>query len=100
VERRRGEIGIRMALGATRSSVMRLILKEAGLLLLVGLVVGTVLALTTSQAAEKLLFGLKPTDPLTIALAVALLAAVASLASFVPAMRAARTEPMAALREE
>jgi putative ABC transport system permease protein len=100
VERRRGEIGIRMALGATRGSVMRLILKEAGLLLLVGLVVGAVLALTTSQAAEKLLFGLKPTDPLTIALAVALLAAVASLASFVPAMRAARTEPMAALREE
>jgi putative ABC transport system permease protein len=100
VARRRGEIGIRMALGATRGRVMRLILKEASVLLAIGLVAGTVLALSSGKAAETLLFGLKPTDPVTIALAVLLLAAVALLASFVPALRAARTQPMAALREE
>jgi predicted permease len=100
VARRRGEIGIRIALGATRGGVMRLILTEAGWLLLVGLTIGTGLALTTGKAAETLLFGLKPTDPLTITMAVLLLAAVALVASFVPALRAARTEPVAALREE
>jgi putative ABC transport system permease protein len=100
VVRRRGEIGIRMALGATRSGVLRLILKEAGVLLVVGLFVGTVLALSSGKAAETLLFGLKPTDPSTITLAILLLAAVALLASFVPALRAARTEPMTALRED
>jgi putative ABC transport system permease protein len=100
VARRRGEIGIRMALGATRSGVLRLILKEAGVLLAVGLAVGAVLAMTTGKAAETLLFGLKPSDPFTIVVAVLLLAAVAMVASFVPALCAARTEPMAALREE
>ena len=100
VARRRGEIGIRMALGATRGGVLRLILKEAGALLAAGLVVGTALALSTGKAAETLLFGLKPTDPFTIVMAVVLLAVVAMLASFVPALRAARTQPMAALREE
>jgi predicted permease len=100
VAHRRGEIGIRMALGATRSGVLRLILKEAGVLLAAGLFVGTVLALSSGKAAETLLFGLKPTDPFTITLAVLLLAVVAMLASFVPALRAARTEPMKALREE
>jgi predicted permease len=100
VARRRGEIGIRMALGATRGVVMRLILKEAVVLLIAGLVVGTALAVLASKAAETLLFGLRPTDPSTMASAVILLALVAIFASFVPAHRAARTEPMAALREE
>ncbi len=100
VARRRSEIGIRMALGASRGGVLRLILKEAAVLLVAGLILGTILALSSGKAANKLLFGLKPSDPGTIALAVSLLAAVALLASFVPAMRAARTEPMAALREE
>jgi len=100
VARRRSEIGIRMALGASRSNVLRLVLNEAAVLLSAGLIVGTVLALSSGKAAETLLFGLKPTDPLTIAMAVSLLACVALLASFFPALRAARTEPMAALREE
>ena len=100
VARRRGEIGIRMALGASRGVVMRLILKEAAVLLLVGLTLGTVLAVSSGKAAGTLLFGLKPTDPLTIALAVVLLAFVALVASFIPALRAARTQPMVALREE
>jgi predicted permease len=100
VARRRGEIGIRIALGATRGGVMRLILTEAGWLLAAGLTIGTILALSSGKAAETLLFGLKPTDPLTITMAVLLLAAVALVASLVPALRAARTEPVAALREE
>jgi len=100
VARRRGEIGIRMALGATRGGVMRLILQEAGWLLAAGLAVGTIIALGSGKAAESLVFGLKPTDPWTIASAVLLLAVVAMLASLIPALRAARTEPMTALREE
>jgi predicted permease len=100
VARRRGEIGIRIALGATRGGVMRLILTEAGWLLAAGLAIGTILALTSGKAAETLLFGLKPSDPLTITMAVLLLAAVALVASLVPALRAARTEPVVALREE
>jgi ABC-type antimicrobial peptide transport system permease subunit len=79
---------------------MRLILTEAGWLLAAGLTIGTILALSSGKAAETLLFGLKPTDPLTITMAVLLLAAVALVASLVPALRAARTEPVAALREE
>lgn len=100
VARRRSEIGIRMALGATRGGVVRLILKEAGLLLMIGLTIGTVLAAFASKAAGALLFGIRPADPLTMALAVFLLAVIATLASFVPARRASRTEPLAALREE
>jgi predicted permease len=100
VARRRGEIGIRMALGATRGGVMRLVLKEASLLLISGLVVGTVLAVAAGRAAGTLLYGLKSTDPSTMALAVGLLAFVAMFASVLPARRASRIEPMAALREE
>ncbi|HEX4228249.1 MAG TPA: ABC transporter permease [Bryobacteraceae bacterium] len=100
VARRRGEIGIRMALGATRGGVMRLILKEAAALLIGGLVLGTVLAIAASRAATTLLYGLKPTDPSTMVMAVGLLAFVAMFASVLPAHRASRTEPMAALREE
>ncbi|MGA2597471.1 MAG: ABC transporter permease [Bryobacteraceae bacterium] len=100
VARRRNEIGVRMALGADRGSVVRLILREAGLLLAAGIVVGTVLALWAGRAASSLLFGLKPYDPSTIAGAVALLAIVALLASYAPARRAARLDPMDALREE
>jgi putative ABC transport system permease protein len=100
VARRRSEIGIRITLGATRGGVMRLILKEAGVLLITGLVVGTALALAASKAAGTLLYGLQATDPSTMVLAVLLLACVAMFASFVPARRASRTEPLAALREE
>jgi putative ABC transport system permease protein len=100
VARRRSEIGIRMALGATRAEVMRLVLKEAAVLLTAGLLLGTILAVSSGKLADTLLFGLKPSDPLTIASAVLLLAGVALIASFIPALRAARTEPMIALREE
>jgi predicted permease len=100
VARRRNEIGVRVALGADRGSVVRLVLREAVVLLAVGLAVGTGLALWAGQAAGALLFGLKPYDPPTLAAAVLLLAAVAMLASYWPAMRASRVEPMSALREE
>jgi putative ABC transport system permease protein len=100
VARRRSEIGIRMALGANRGDVLSLILREAGMLLGVGLVVGVGLTIAAGRTASSLLFGLKPTDPVTIGLSVALLAVVAIVASFLPALRAARLEPMLALREE
>ncbi len=100
VERRRNEIGIRMALGADRGTVIRMVLGEAALLLVVGLVVGTGLSLWAGRAAATLLFGLKPHDPAALASAIGLLAAVALIASYGPARRAAGVEPMRALREE
>ena len=100
VARRRSEIGIRMALGANAGNVSKMILREAGLLLAVGLVVGTGLAVAASTAASTLLFGLKPHDPATLAAAVAALALAALAASYLPARRAARLDPMTALREE
>ncbi|HEY1497368.1 MAG TPA: ABC transporter permease [Candidatus Solibacter sp.] len=100
VARRRNEIGVRVALGADRGRVVRLVLREALLLLAVGLVIGTGLALWAGRAAGALLFGLKPYDPPTLAMAILLLAAVALLASYWPAQRASRMEPMSALRED
>jgi putative ABC transport system permease protein len=100
VARRRSEIGIRMALGANRGDVLALVLREAAMLLAAGLAIGTGLAIAVGRTASSMLFGLKPTDPVTIGLSVALLAVVAFIASFLPALRAARLEPMLALREE
>jgi predicted permease len=98
--RRRSEIGIRMALGANRGNVVNLVLREAGLLLVVGLGAGTGLAIVAGQTATSLLFGLKPSDPLTIGLSVALFTLVGLVASILPAVRVARLDPMVALREE
>ena len=100
VVRRRNEIGIRMALGANRRSVLALIMREAGLLLALGLAIGTAISLVSTQAAAALLFGLKPRDPMTLALAALSLAAVAIVASYLPAFRATRIHPTEALREE
>ena len=100
VARRRNEIGVRVALGADRGRVVRLVLREALLLLAAGLAIGTALALWAGRAAAALLFGLKPYDPASLAAAVLLLAGVALLASYWPALRASRLEPMSALREE
>ncbi len=100
VARRRSEIGIRIALGASRTEIMLLVIKEAGLLLGIGLLIGTLLAAATARTAASLLYGLQPTDPATITGAIAALALVALAASLIPALRAARVEPMVALREE
>jgi len=100
VARRRGEIGIRIALGADRANVLKLIGSECGKLLLAGLLLGVGFALAASQAITKLLYGLSPNDPLTIVLSVLLLGLVALPASLIPAIRASRLDPMQALREE
>ncbi len=100
VARRRNEIGIRMALGADRMGVVRLVLREAAVLVVVGLAAGVGLALWAGRAAASLLFGLKPNNPAALLGAMALLAAVALAASYAPARRAARLDPMQALREE
>jgi len=100
VVRRRNEIGVRMALGATRKDILVLVLREAGTLLALGLAIGIVLAIGAARFARSLLFGLQPSDPATIALAAAGLAAVAAAASLLPAHRAATLDPVTALREE
>src|SRR5882672_440476 len=100
VVQRTREIGIRMAIGAGRAAVVRMILREAGMLTVAGLVIGTGLALGAAQAAKSLLYGLKPRDPLTLVMAVLLLSAVAALASFLPAYRASKLDPLEALRYE
>jgi putative ABC transport system permease protein len=100
VVRRRNEIGIRMALGADRRNVLALVMREAAALLAVGLVIGAGLSLLATRSASALLFGLKPHDPMTMAMAAISLAAVAAAASYLPAFRAARIHPTEALREE
>ncbi len=100
VARRQNEIGVRMALGADRASVIRLVLREAMMLLGAGLVIGIGLALWAGQAATKLLFGLKPNDAATFVAASVLLAVAAAAAGYVPARRASAMDPMDALRVE
>ena len=100
VARRSHEIGIRMALGANRSRIAAMIVRETALLLAVGLGAGVLLGLGATRAAAGMLYGLGPRDPATFAMALALLALVALVASALPARRAARVEPTVALREE
>ncbi len=100
VAQRRNEIGVRVALGANRANVVGLVMREACLLLAVGLVVGIGLSLWAGTAAATLLFGLKPHDAVSLTAAAALLALIALLASYVPARRAAGSDPMSALRSE
>jgi putative ABC transport system permease protein len=100
VSRRRSEIGIRMALGAGQSTVLRMVLGEVALLAGAGLIVGLGAALAATRLMSTFLYGLKATDPATLLLAAAVLAAVAALAGYLPARRASRLDPMVALREE
>ena len=100
VARRRMEIGIRMALGADRGAVVRMVITDAGRLLALGLVVGVALSVLAARSASALLFGLKAWDPLTLALSVITLGAVALVASWLPAHRASRVSPTTALRQE
>ena len=100
VARRSNEIAIRVALGATRTDVLRLMLGHATRLLIVGLAVGTVVALAAARTARTLLFGLEPNDPTTIVAASGILAAIALVAAYVPAARAARVSPLEGLRAE
>ena len=100
VAQRRNEIGVRVALGANRANVVGLVMREACLLLSVGLAAGIGLSLWAGTAAATLLFGLKPHDAVSLAAAATLLVSIALLASYIPARRAAGADPMSALRSE
>jgi macrolide transport system ATP-binding/permease protein len=100
VARRTGEIGIRMALGAQRGRVVWMVLREVCLLAAVGLAISVPTALATSRLVESFLFGMKPNDPLSLTLAVAILLSAAILAGYMPARKASRIDPMIALRNE
>jgi predicted permease len=100
VARRTHELGVRMALGAQRSDVISMVLRESMLLVVIGALIGLGAALAATRLISSLLYGLSPTDPLTIGLAALLMLAVAALASYLPARRASQVDPMAALRME
>jgi putative ABC transport system permease protein len=100
VAQRRREIGLRLALGAQRRTILRRMLTQSCVLLLAGLGVGLVVALAAGRLAESLLFEVKPNDPWTVGLALAGVSLVSFVASLIPALKAANVPPMTALREE
>jgi len=100
VSRRTQEMAIRMALGAGRSEVLRLVLREGLGVTMFGVAVGLIAALLLSRVMAGYVYGIKATDPVTFASASVLLVAVAMLATYIPARRATRVDPMAALRHE
>ncbi|MGC2830646.1 MAG: ABC transporter permease [Candidatus Acidiferrum sp.] len=97
---RRNEIGIRMALGATRQDVVKIVLRQTLVLVGLGVGIGLLLAVAATSGARALLYGLRPSDPLSLLAAAMFLAAVALAASYWPAYRATRVDPMKALRYE
>ena len=100
VTRRRHEIAIRLALGAGRTRVIRLVLGEMGVLLAIGLVCGASVATVAARGANALLFGLTPRDPATFLGAIGVLLVIALVACSIPALRASRVDATAALRSE
>ena len=100
VVRRTGEIGIRMALGAQRGGVVRMVLREVLALVAAGLLVGMAAALATSKFVASFLYGITPNDPLALTLGVITLLAAALLAAYLPARQASRIDPLVALRHD
>ncbi len=100
VSQRTNEIGIRLALGAERGQVRGMVLCEASWLAVIGVVAGLAVALALGRLVKSMLYGLQPADPVSLAGAAGLLLGIALLASWVPALRASRVEPMEALRHE
>ena len=100
VSQRTHEIGIRVALGGQREDILRLILRHGTRLALIGVTIGIAAALGLSRFLSSLLYGVKPTDPLTFVAVVVLLAMVSGAACYIPARRATRVDPMVALRYE
>src|SRR5207249_3251738 len=100
VTQRANEFGVRMALGAGRHDVVLLVLRETLWLVLIGVAIGLALAPAVSRVAASQLFGLKPYDPMTIGLAILAMTCVALFAGYIPARRAAKVDPMVALRYE
>jgi ABC-type antimicrobial peptide transport system permease subunit len=98
VSARTNEIGIRMSLGADGGRVQRMIVSEGGLLVGLGLLIGVIGALSLSRLMQGLLFGVRPHDPVTLAGVAAVMAAVGLLACWIPSLRAARIDPVEALR--
>ena len=100
VARRRKEIGVRMALGATAGAVQRMVLNEISLMAAIGIVIGLVAAIALGRLVRTALFGMSPLDPVALAGAVVLLSVVVFFAGWVPARKASRVEPLRALRTE
>jgi putative ABC transport system permease protein len=92
------EIGVRMALGARPAGVLSMVMRQGFVIVAIGLVVGALLAAAAASALRGVLYGITPFDPIAWALAIAAMIAAAALANFVPARRAMRIDPMAALR--
>src|SRR5262249_51793221 len=100
VAQRKKEIGIRMAVGAGGRTIVRLVLRDVGFVLILGCCTGVLLALGTTRLLATLLFGVEPRDFATLALCVTLMATTALTAAYLPARRASRLDPMPVLREE
>ena len=100
VTQRRSEIGIRLAVGAGRAQILKMVFRESALLLVAGLAAGAALALFSGPALRSMLFNLKPNDPAILAMAIVALTLVTFLATLIPARRAAGIDPMTALRDE
>jgi predicted permease len=94
------ELGVRIALGAQRGDVLSMVMKEALLLVAVGLLVGVPASIAASRVITSMLYGLKPHDPAAMAIVILLLGLVAAIAGFIPARRATKVDPMVALRYE
>jgi putative ABC transport system permease protein len=100
VSQRTNELGIRLALGAERGAILRMILGEGAAMAAIGLVLGGIAAIPLSNLMSGLLFGVQPADPPTIAMAAGLMIVVALTAAWIPARRATAVDPMIALRSE
>jgi putative ABC transport system permease protein len=100
VAQRRREIGVRVALGASRRQVFQIIVGQGLITSAIGVTLGVIAALGLTRALENLLFGVTPTDPATFASVIAVLTAVAMLACYLPARRATDVDPIEALRQE
>ena len=100
VAQRTRELGIRVALGASAHDVVRLVVREGMTPVGIGVLVGLMAALAATRVMQSLLYGIRPTDPLTLLTVTVVLAAIAFLASWIPARRATRVDPMVALRSE
>jgi len=100
VGRRTNEIGIRMALGARSAEVSRMVVRQGGTVVLIGLAIGLMGALALTRVMEAILFDVSPTDPATYAVVTVVLLGIGLLATYLPARRAASVDPVEALRAD